>query len=423
MAVPASLLAPKLRNLFLRQTPDGRVEYIPSRYKVGYGGRGSGKSWGFAGMACVLARRHPLRVVCIREVQSSIKESVHRLLSDRINHLGWSDFFRIQDKGIYGANGSEFIFFGVRTDPGKIKSLEAADLCLIEEGESISANSWRQLVPTIRKPGSEIWVVFNPRLESDETYKRFVLSPSPRARIEKVNWDDNPWFTPELDADRQELADRIAKATDDELRSELQAEYDHVWEGYCERHAAAAIFRKRVVIDEFDDPAPNTRIHFGADWGFANDPTALLRFWIHDDELYVSHEAFGYRVEIDDTPALFDAVPGARQWPIKADAARPETISYIRRKGFAIDAAEKWSGSVEDGIAHIKGFRRIHIHRRCKHLQEEARLYSYKVDRMSGDVLPVIVDKHNHGWDAIRYGLDGYIQRRGSASQWAQLGK
>jgi len=249
-----------------------------------------------------------------------------------------------------------------------------------------------------------------------------VVSPSPRARIVKVNWDDNPWFTPELDADRQELADRIAAATDDELRSELQAEYDHVWEGYCERHAAAAIFRKRVVIDEFEDPPHGTRIHFGADWGFANDPTALVRFWIHDDELYVSHEAFGYRVEIDDTPALFDTIPGARQWPIKADAARPETISYIRRKGFAIDAAEKWSGSVEDGIAHVKGFRRIHIHRRCKHLQEEARLYSYKVDRVSGDVLPVIVDKHNHGWDAVRYGLDGYIQRRGVAAQWAQLG-
>jgi phage terminase large subunit len=114
-------------------------------------------------------------------------------------------------------------------------------------------------------------------------------------------------------------------------------------------------------------------------------------------------------------------VPGVRDWPIKADAARPETISYMRRQGFHISAADKWDGCVEDGIAHLKGFRRIVIHERCKQMNDERRLYRYKVDAKTGEVLPVIVDKHNHGWDAIRYSLDGYIQRRGGLGVWSRL--
>ena len=114
-------------------------------------------------------------------------------------------------------------------------------------------------------------------------------------------------------------------------------------------------------------------------------------------------------------------MPGARDWPIKADGARPETISYLHRQGFTISAAEKWPGSVEDGIAHLKGFKRIVLHERCKHMDEERRLYRYKVDPKTQQVLPVVIDKHNHGWDAIRYSLDGYIQRRGAAGVWARL--
>jgi phage terminase large subunit len=160
---------------------------------------------------------------------------------------------------------------------------------------------------------------------------------------------------------------------------------------------------------------------FGADWGFANDPTALVRSWMHDERLFIDFEAFGYKTEIDETPALFDRVPGARIWPIKGDPARPETISYMRRQGFNITGAEKWEGCVEDGITHLKGFRQIVIHERCKHMQDERRLYRYKVDPKTQEVLPLIVDKHNHGWDSVRYSLDGYIQRRGVNSVWARL--
>ncbi len=428
------LLPPKLRSLFFRSGKRGLPEYVPSRYKVGHGGRGSSKSWGFATMALVLASQRPLRVLCVRETQNSIDESIKQLLTDRISALGLDDFFEVQAKVILGKRiDSRFIFAGIRTDPGKIKSMERIDLCLVEEAEKISEKSWKFLIPTIRAPGSEIWVVFNPGSDEDPTTKRFLTRMPPNCRRVRMNWYDNPWFPKELELERQYALQLIREAQergDEDEVVQLQQDYDHIWEGAVERRSDAAIFRRRVIVETFPEPDERTRLHFGADWGFAKDPTALIRFWIthHTEangveyqELWISHEAFGYQVELDETPKLFEGVPGARQWPIKADSARPETISYMARQGFQITAAEKWAGSVEDGIAHIKAFRRIHIHTRCKHMQEEARLYAYKVDRLSGDVLPQIVDAHNHGWDAVRYGLDGYIQRRGVNAVWAKL--
>lgn len=432
-----------MRDLFFRPGPTGNAVYIPSRYKVAYGGRGSGKSWTFAAMALALASIRPLRVLCVRELQNSIKESIHQLLSEQIERLGLAAYFDVQEKVILGRrwydvmddNGqwvkrrSEFIFAGVKSDPGKIKSLEGADICLVEEAEKVSKTSWEALGPTIRRPGAEIWVVFNPRDETDETYKQFVLHP-PRGhefRSAFVNWDDNPWFPQTLQIDRTRALERIEDAVDDDDRAQLQADYDHVWGGLTHSRSDVAIFRKRVMIHEFDEPPEKTRILFGADWGFAVDPIALIRFWVTDvegiQELWISHEAFGTGVELDEIAQLFDSLPGSRKWPIKGDCSRPETISYVARQGFNLSAAEKWPGSVEDGISHIKGFRRIHMHTRCKRIQEEARLYSYKVDKITSEVLPIIVDKWNHGWDAVRYGLDGFIQRRGVAGQWARLAR
>jgi phage terminase large subunit len=442
------LLSPRMRDLFFRRGENGEAAYIPSRYKVAKGGRGSTKTWSYAGVAASLSAIRPLRVLWVREVQASIKESVHKLLTDRVDSLGLRPYFDVQDQGIYGKhNGSEHIFAGIKTDPGKIKSTEGIDLCIVVEAEKLSDASWRMLIPTIRKPGSEIWVEYNPRELTDPTHKRFALRMPPNCRRVHVNFDSNPWFPAELELERQYALQLIREAKDDDERVQLQADYDHVWLGECQTRSDAAIFRRRVVVEDFPEPSEEVRIHLGADWGFANDPSALLRFWITDDhgqqELWISHEAFGFGVELDDLFKLFagkegatpdqlkrwkpedevkyPGVPGSRKWPIKADCARPETISYMRRQGFNISAAEKWQGSVEDGITHIKGFHRIHIHTRCKRLQEEARLYSYKVDRITGEVLPVIVDAHNHGWDAIRYGLDGYIQRRGVSAVWAKL--
>lgn len=383
-----------------------------ARYKVFYGGRGAMKSWSFARALLLFADRWSLRVLCAREFQSSIADSVHRLLSDQIELMGLAHRYDITQNSIRNiATGSEFIFKGIRHNVREIKSMEGIDICWVEEAQSVSTNSWEILTPTIRKDGSEIWISFNTGEETDPTYQRYVLKPPPGAIVRKVGWEDNPHFPATLDAERRHML-----ATDPEA-------YEHIWGGAPRTLSDAVIFRNRVAFESFDSPHPdeNIRPFFGADWGFANDPTALIKSFIRDETLFVEHEAFGYGVEIDETAQLFDSVPGARDWPIKADSSRPETISYMSRQGFRIDAAEKWQGSVEDGIAHLKGFKRIVVHERCKRIAQEFRLYSYKVDKVSGDVLPIIVDKHNHGIDALRYSLDGYIQRRGGLGVWAKL--
>lgn len=382
--------------------------FRPARYKCFYGGRGGAKSWCFAQALILLSLQQKLRILCTRELQTSIADSVHRLLSDQILAMGLAGCFSVSRKAIKSYTGSEFLFKGIRHSIQEIKSTEGVDICWMEEAQSASQDSWEILIPTIRKPGSEIWLSFNPEQEEDPTYQRFVLNTPPDTILRKVGWEDNRWFPDTLEKERRYM-----------LSVDLEA-YDHVWGGHCKKISDAVIFGKRVTIDAFETPQ-DVRFFHGADWGFANDPTTLVRSFIQDECLFIDQEAFGYGVEIDETPQLFDSIPTARTWPIKADSSRPETISYMRRKGFNITAADKWDGSVEDGIAHLKAFKQIVIHERCKHMNDERRLYSYKVDKKTKEVLPIIVDKHNHGWDAERYSLDGYIQRRGGLSVWAQL--
>ena len=381
--------------------------FRPARYKVFYGGRGGAKSWSIAVALVLLTATRPLRVLCAREHQNSIADSVHRLLSDQIWELGLQSYFDITKTAITSKAGSQFLFKGLGSVQ-EIKSTEGVDICWLEEAQSVRAQSWDILIPTIRKPGSEIWISFNPHEEKDPTYQRFVLKPPPDAIVRKVGWEENPWFPEVLDAERRYLQS-----------IDLEA-YDHIWGGHPKTITDAVIFGKRTFIEAFETPL-DARFFFGADWGFASDPTTLIRSFIKDECLFIDQEAFGHGVELDETPQLFDSVPGSRKWPIKADSSRPESISLVRRAGFNIAAADKWPGSVEDGIAHLKAFKRIVIHERCKHMNDERRLYRYKVDKKTGEILPIIVDQHNHGWDAIRYSLDGYIQRRSSNSIWARL--
>jgi phage terminase large subunit len=378
------------------------------RFKVFYGGRGGAKSWTIARVLVLLAYSGCLRILCAREFQTSIHDSVYKLIVDQIYELGLQAHFDIQAKTITSSTGSEFLFKGLAHSIQEIKSLEGIDICWVEEAQGTSKHSWDVLIPTIRKDGSEIWISFNPYDEDDPTYQEFVIHPQPGSLVVKVGYEDNPWFPEVLEKARLHL------------RSIDLDAYEHIYGGNPRTITDAVIFGKRTSVECFETPT-DARFFFGCDWGFANDPTALVRYWIKDDVLYIDYEAFGVGVEIDETPDLFDLVPGSRLWPIKADCSRPETISYVRRKGFNITPADKWEGCVEDGIAHIKAFKRIVIHERCKHMRDERRLYRYKVDKKSGLILPIIVDLHNHGWDSIRYGLDGYIQRRGSAGIWAKL--
>ena len=280
--------------------------------------------------------------------------------------------------------GAQFIFKGLQRSIQEIKSTEGINICWVEEAQSISESSWEVLIPTIRAEDSEIWISFNPQQEEDPTFQRFVVNTPPNSIIHKVGWQENPFFPNVLDVER-----RYMLSIDPEG-------YQHVWEGDCRKISDAVIFKGHFEVGTFDEPPEGTQFYYGSDWGFSQDPTTLVRSFVRNNCLYISDEAYGIGVELDDLPELFKTVPGAENWPIKADNARPETISHMRRKGFNIKGADKWKGSVEDGIAVLKGYEKIIIHERCKHAIEEFRLYSYKVDKQTGDILPIIVDKHNH---------------------------
>ena len=355
----------------------------PARYKVTYGGRGGGKSFTIASWLDIYGVKRPIRVLCAREYQVSIRDSVHRLLADRIAALGLSQFYTVTQTSIIGTNGTEFIFKGLHHNAQEIKSMEGVDICWVEEASSVSAESWDVLIPTIRKPGSEIWLSFNPLSPDDATWTRFVKNPPPGAWVQKVLYSDNPWFPAVLDEERRHLQ---------EIDPEL---YQHIWLGEPRTISDAQVFKGRYLVQEFETPK-DARFFQGADWGFAADPTVLIRCFIRGNVLYIDREAYGVGVELDETPQLFDSIETARKWPIYADSARPETISFMKRRGFHIMPAKKWPGSIEDGIAVLKSFDKIIVHPRCVHTADEFYRYSYKVDKNNGEVLPVIVDAYNH---------------------------
>lgn len=397
----------------LKFAPKFKPLFQPKRYKTFHGGRGGAKSWAAARALVIMAASKKLRILCTREVQNSIKDSVHKLLKDQIEMLGLNPWFRITNESITSASGSEFLFKGLRFDPLGIKSTEGVDICWVEEAQSVSSDSWAILIPTIRKEGSEIWVTFNPGEESDPTYQRFIVTPPDDSITVEVNYYDNPY-----------LPDTLRKEMEYCKRVDYEA-YEHIWLGKPKSISDSVIFRNRYRVEAFPDDLwqQADRLFFGADFGFANDPSTLIRMFMIDTRLYIEYEAYGVGVELDEMPQFYDSIPEVRKWPVKGDNSRPETISYLARQGFSIDAAAKWKGSVEDGVTYLKGFEEIIIHERCKHTADEFRHYSYKVDKKTGDILPIIVDKFNHCIDAIRYGLDGYITSSDSLGTWAQLGK
>ena len=241
----------------------------PHRYKVAYGGRGSSKSWTFARSLLIQGSAKKLRILCTREVQKSIKDSVHKLLGDQIQSLGLGAFYDVLETIIRGRNGTEFIFSGLSGQTiESIKSLEGCDIVWVEEAQTVSKKSWDILIPTIRNDGSEIWVSFNPILDSDETYVRFVLSPPPDSVVAFVNYFDNPWFPRVLEQERTHC-----QATNKE-------DYDNIWEGKCRAAVAGAIYASEVAASMANgricnvpyDPA--LKIHSIWDMGW-NDSMAI----------------------------------------------------------------------------------------------------------------------------------------------------
>lgn len=365
----------------------------PARYKGAHGGRGSGKSHFFAGLLVERSVLQPgLRAACVREVQKSLKNSVKLLVEDKIREYAIPGF-EILDAEIRTPGGGAIIFQGMQNHTAdSIKSLEGFDVCWAEEAQSISQRSLDMLRPTFRKPGSEMWFSWNPAKPTDPVD---VLlrgdTPPASAVVVQANYSDNPWLPDEL---RDDLEDDLRRDPD---------KFAHVWGGEYSLNSEARVFRNWRV-EEFTAPAD--AIHrFGADWGFAVDPSVLVRCHIDGRTLYIDHEAWEVGCEIDHLPALFDKVQGSRKWIIRADSARPETVSYMQRQGFRITGALKGPGSLEDGVEFLRSFDVV-VHPRCKNVINELTLYSYRTDPQTNEILPLLDDKFNHTIDAIRYALE-----------------
>lgn len=356
-----------------------------------YGGRGSGKSHDVAEYCLFRAYQSKIKVLCTRELQNSIADSVYSLLKNKITDMHLDFFFTVYKDRIVGNNGSEFIFKGIHNNVSEIKSMENISIAWLEESQSLSRESIDVIVPTIRAPGSILIFTFNPYKDNDPIYMEMKNATEDDLVI-KANYSDNPWFPEEL---------RLEMERD--KKNDYQ-KYLWVWEGECLGLSDAQIFRGKYVVENFETPK-NADFHFGADWGFANDPTTLVRSFIVGNDLYIDMCAGKVGCELEDTPSLFNEVQGSSIYPIYADSARPETISFMRSKHYNVIAAEKWNGSVEDGIQYLRSFSCIHIHERCKAVAEEFDLYQYKVDRQTGEVLRIPVDKFNHYIDPIRYSL------------------
>lgn len=386
----------KIASVFAK--PRGEVQY-----RWLFGGRGSGKSLGAAKVASIWGAMEPMRILCVREFQNSISESFHAELKAAITSEPWLESaYDIGRDYLRCSNGTEFIFRGLRRNTQSIKSLAKIDLTIVEESEDVPEESWLALEATVfRQPKSELWAIWNPKLDGSPVDNRFRKSPPENGIGRMVNWKDNPFFPVNMEELRRREQERLDPNT-----------YAHVWEGEYLENSDAQVFAHKWQIGEFEPQSDWDGPYQGGDFGFSQDPTAAIRCWVHDDVLYVSHEAGKVDLELDDTADFIcDAIPGFADYVTRWDNARPESISHLKRHGLPrSEPVDKWKGSVEDGIAFLRSFRKIIVHPRCVETAKEMRLYSYKVDRLTGDVLPIVLDAYNHYIDALRYAIGPMIK-------------
>ena len=389
----------------------------PARYRGAHGGRGSSKTRTFALMTAVKAMMFAEAgisgvILCGREFMNSLEDSSMEEVKQAIRSVPWLDaYFEMGEKFIRTKNRRvSYVFVGLRHNVDSLKSKARVLLAWIDEAESVSETAWMKLLPTVRETDSEVWCTWNPEKDGSPTDKRFRKDAPANAKIVEMNYTDNPWFPKVLEDERQDDRKRLDDQT-----------YAWIWEGAYRENSDAQILAGKYRVDEFEPQPGWDGPYFGADWGFSQDPTAGVKLWINDQRLYVEYEACKVGLENDDiADYMIQRLPDIEKHVVRADSARPETISHVKSTGQGkrpalpkITAVQKWPGSVEDGIAHLRSYREIIIHPRCKETLKEARLYSYKTDRLSGDVLTTIVDANNHIMDAIRYALGPMIRRQG----------
>lgn len=385
--------------------------------KVAYGGRGSGKSYGIAAILVAKALESPRKILCARETQNSISDSSLGVIKRVISETGLDGMFHQTKHTLKCVNGSEFLFRGMQ-QPHRIKSIEDISIAWIDEADSISPESWKILLPTIRREDAEVWVSFNPQLKSDFVYQEFVLKDSPLIAKQLVNYTDNPYISGTL---REQI---------DLMRRDDYDKYEHIYLGHPIENDEAQIFKYKYKIvskglfesdwNDLDDSTrhclpkwhkPSDGIYrIGVDFGYSNDPTAIIRTWITDDnELVIDREIFKYGMELDEIPAAIRSIDGWEHALIYADSSRPETISYINTKlggANTVRKAKKPKGSIIEGIERIKGFNQVYILSDLKHTIDEFKLYSFVKDKRSGEITNIPEDKNNHCIDSIRYALN-----------------
>lgn len=385
--------------------------FRPARYKVSDGGRGGGRSWNFARGVLLKGAEKPLRIVCAREVQRSIKDSVHSLLVDQIKLMGLSHFYTVQNDRIDGRNGTRIIFTGLRQQEIlNIKSLEGADICWVEEAQAVSEKSWQILIPTIRKPGSEIWITFNPGMITDPTYQRFIVNPPDDTVRMPASYHDNPWFPRELEAERLHC-----QQFDPE-------NYDNIWEGKPRETVDGSIYH-REIVDAINDkrirPVPRDPMlptHTVWDLGW-NDQTSII---------FVQRVGSEIRLVdyIEDSHRTLDDYVGeieTRRWkwgkdylPHDGAAKSLQTgtspAEIIRRLGRNVKVMP--AQKVETGIKQARMmFRQCYFDEdKCARLIECLKRYRRHIPTTTEEPSNPVHDEFSHGADAFRY-LAGVADR------------
>jgi phage terminase large subunit len=372
------------------------------RYKVAYGGRGSGKSWGFARALLLQAANKPLRVLCAREVQRSIKNSVHQLLSDQIQALGLGQFYEVLESEIRGLNGSLFVFTGLANNTAEsIKSYEGIDRVWCEEAQTISRKSWDILIPTIRKPESEIWVSFNPGLDTDDTYMRYCVTPPDNAKVVKLNYMDNPWFSEVLEIERKHS-------------EKTNPDYNNIWLGECKAAVDGAIYSNeireaqeggRITTVPYD---PMMKVHVVMDLGWNDSMSVILcqkgisdlRIigYIEDDHRTLD----SYSAQLKNLSYNWGTMFLPHDGQSKDFKHGISAEEIMKKLGWDIRIVPK--ADIESGIKLARmNFHRIYFDKSAQRLVECLKNYRRSINSATNEPGAPLHDEYSHGADAFRY--------------------
>lgn len=383
-----------------------KLEFLfePHRVKCAYGGRGSGKSWGFARALLLQAASKQMRILCAREVQKSIKQSVHQLLSDQIQSLGLGAFYEILETEIRGKNGSTFSFAGLATNTVEsIKSFEGCDIVWVEEAQTVSKRSWDILIPTIRKEASEIWVTFNPDIDTDDTYQRFVINPPDSAKVVKINYSDNPWFPEVLELER--------------LHSyRTNPDYKNIWEGETKAAVDGAIYANeireaqeqgRVREVPYDS---SLKVHVVMDLGWNDSMSVILcqkslseiRIigYIEDDHRTLD----SYSAQLRDLGYNWGQMYLPHDGQTKDYRHGVSAEEIMRRHGWDVRIVPKLD--IESGIRAARmNFHRVYFSKSSNRLVECLKNYRRMINSATNEPSAPLHDEYSHGADAFRYAM------------------